>query len=222
MPEPPLDLTQRIKRAVERHVWPAFLALAAADVAFAGSGRDRARWLTKPLLMPTLLAGRDRATQRALALGAVGDVALLGEGSAAFSAGLGAFLIGHVAWIDALRHRAGTGLVRRRPGLVLPYVIAWAGFNAFLWPRTGRDRYAVVAYSTVLVAMAVVALDTGRAATATGGALFLLSDGLLATRRFADVEFPGSEGLVMATYTAAQALLARVNEPAASSGEAAA
>jgi hypothetical protein len=34
--------------------------------------------LTKPLLMPTLMADRDRETQRALALGWLGDVALLG------------------------------------------------------------------------------------------------------------------------------------------------
>jgi uncharacterized membrane protein YhhN len=56
--------------------------------------------------------------------------------------------------------------------------------------------------------MALVALDSGRPVTAAGCALFLVSDGLLATERFARVQFPGSEGVVMATYTAAQALLA--------------
>jgi uncharacterized membrane protein YhhN len=164
--------------------------------------------LTKPLLMPTLLAGRDAPTQRALALGGIGDVALLGGGSAAFTAGLAAFLAGHIAWLDALRRRPSAGLLRRRPALAGPYLAAWAGFNAFLWRRTGGDRYPVVAYSTVLTAMALVALDSGRPVTAAGGALFLVSDGLLATERFAGVQFPGSEGVVMVTYTAAQALLA--------------
>jgi hypothetical protein len=40
------------------------------------TGRDRQRRLTKPLLMPTLMVGRDRSTHRALALGGAGDVAL--------------------------------------------------------------------------------------------------------------------------------------------------
>ncbi len=189
----------------------AFVAVAVADVALAagaGSGRDRLRWLTKPLLMPTLMIGRDRLTQRALALGGAGDVALLGEGQGAFTAGLAAFLAGHLAWIQALRRRGGTGLVREHPALVLPFAAAAIGLNAYLWPHTGRDRYPVIAYSTALAAMAVTALDTGRPVTAAGGALFLTTDTLLALNRFAGVELPRHEGWVMATYVAAQGLLA--------------
>ena len=88
-----------------RWAFAAFAGLAAADTLLAAAGRDRARWLTKPLLMPVLMAGRDRPAQRALALGAAGDVALLGSGEAAFTAGLVSFLAGHVAWIAALRQR---------------------------------------------------------------------------------------------------------------------
>ena len=86
-----------------------FAAVAAADVLLAATRRDRERWLTKPLLMPVLMVGRDRPTQRALALGGVGDVALLGGSEAAFTAGLVSFLTGHVAWIIALRRRPGGG-----------------------------------------------------------------------------------------------------------------
>lgn len=187
---------------------PAFLAVAAADVALAAGGHHRPRRLTKPLLMPALMVNRDRPTQRALALGGVGDVALLGSSPQAFTAGLAAFLAGHLGWIAALRQRPSSGLVRRHPALGVPYVVAWAGLNAFLWPWTGRDRYPVAAYSAVLATMALVALDSGRLPTAAGGALFLTSDAMLALERFGGVELPGSEGLVMATYTAAQALLA--------------
>ncbi len=164
--------------------------------------------MTKPLLMPTLLVGRDRATQRALALGGVADVALLGESQVAFTAGLATFLAGHAAWIQALRGRAGSGLLRRHPWAAAPYAIAWVGLNAYLWPRTGRDRYPVLLYSAALTAMALTALDTGRPSTAAGGALFLTSDTLLALERFAGAELPAHEGLVMASYTAGQALLA--------------
>jgi len=186
----------------------AYVVLAVADVTLAATERKSLRLLTKPLLMPTLLIGRERMTQRALALGGAGDVALLGSSPAAFTAGLGAFLAGHLAWIQALRQRPGSGLVRRHPVVALPYAAAWLGLNAYLWPHTGRDRYPVLAYSTALAAMALTALDTGRPATAAGGVLFLTTDSLLALDRFAGVELPRHEGWVMATYVAAQGLLA--------------
>jgi uncharacterized membrane protein YhhN len=183
-------------------------ALATADALLAAAGCGRSRRLTKPLLMPLLARQRDAPTRRALALGGVGDVALLGTGQAAFTAGLAAFLLGHVAWVRALRDRPGTGLVGRRPVLAVPYGLVLLGFNAYLWDRTGRDRLPVLVYSAALTATAVAALDTGDARAAAGGALFLASDGLLALERFGGLHLPAHEGLVMASYTAAQALLA--------------
>ena len=83
-----------------------YIAVAAVDTVLAATDRSTARRVTKPLLMPTLLAGRSRPTQRALALGGVGDVALLGRSEAAFTVGLGSFLAGHLAWVAALRGRS--------------------------------------------------------------------------------------------------------------------
>lgn len=186
----------------------AYVALAVLDTVLAVRGHGRARRVTKPLLMPVLALDRDAPTRRALALGGLGDVALLGEGRTAFSAGLGAFLLGHVAWVQALRGRPGGGVVRRRPVSAVPYALVFAGFNAYLWGRTGPDRLPVVVYSAALTATALAALDTGDSRAALGGALFLGSDGLLALERFADVHLPAHEGLVMTSYTAAQALLA--------------
>jgi uncharacterized membrane protein YhhN len=192
-----------------------FAALAAADTALAALGRDRQRWLTKPLLMPALMAGSDRSSWPALALGTAGDVALLGGTDAAFTAGLVSFLAGHVAWIAALRRRPGGGRLRSRPALALPYLAAFGALNAYLWPRTGKDRIPVVVYSTALLAMSLTAVDSGSPRAATGGTLFLLSDTLLALEKFAGVHLPAHEGLVMATYTSAQALLARSAPPPA-------
>jgi uncharacterized membrane protein YhhN len=186
----------------------AFLALALADTALASVGKEKVRRLTKPLLMPSLAAGKERSTQAALALGGAGDVALLGHSDAAFTAGLGSFLASHLAWMKAIRGRGETGFLRRRPLAAVPYVAAWAGLNAYLWKRTGKDRVPVLVYSTALLGTALVALDTGDAKTAAGGALFLTSDTLLALERFAEVQLPGHEGWVMATYTGAQSLLA--------------
>jgi uncharacterized membrane protein YhhN len=188
------------------HLYP---ALAAVDTLLAAAGRDRARRGIKPLLMPALMVGKPRPTQRALAFGGLGDVALLGTGGRAFTAGLGAFLAGHLAWLTALRPEASGGL-RRRPLLGASYVAAWAGLNAYLWPRTGKDRIPVLVYSTALLATALAAADTNREDVTAGGALFLVSDSLLALEKFAGVHLPAHEGLVMATYTSGQALLARV------------
>jgi uncharacterized membrane protein YhhN len=193
---------------VARRAAVAYVVIAAADVVLAGARRDRLRWLTKPLLMPTLIVGRDRPTQRALALGAMGDVALLSSGDAAFMAGLASFLAGHVAWVIALRQRAGGGRLRSRPALAAPHLAAFTGLNACLWRRTGKNRIAVVAYSTALLAMSLVALDSGSPQAAAGGALFLVSDALLALEKFGGLELPANQSLVMATYAAAQALLA--------------
>ena len=191
-----------------RRATAVYAALAAADTLLAATGHGRPRWLTKPLLMPVLMAGRDRPAQRALALGAAGDVALLGSGEAAFTAGLVSFLAGHVAWIAALRQRPGGGLLRARPVLAAPHVAAFGAVNAYLWPRTGKDRIPVLVYSAALLAMSLAALDTGSARTAAGGALFLVSDSMLALEKFGGVRLPAHEGLVMATYASAQALLA--------------
>jgi uncharacterized membrane protein YhhN len=138
-----------------------FAALAAADALLAATGHDRPRRLTKPLLMPVLMAGRDRPVQRALALGGAGDIALLGSCQAAFTAGLASFLAGHVAWIIALRQRPGGGYLRARPVLAAPHLAAFGALNTYLWKRTGDDRIPVLAYSTALLAMSDPSLENG-------------------------------------------------------------
>ena len=191
-----------------RRATVAFVALATADTFLAATGRDRQRRLTKPLLMPMLMIGRDRAGQRALALGWAGDMALLGAGDAAFMAGLASFLASHLAWIAVLRQRHTGGRLRARPALAAPYIAAFGALNAYLWKRTGKDRIPVVVYSTALLAMSLAALDSRSPKAATGGALFLVSDTLLALEKFAAVHLSAHQGLVMAMYAGAQALLA--------------
>lgn len=185
-----------------------FCAVATADALLAAAGRDRERWLTKPLLMPALMPGRSRAAQHALALSWAGDVALLGSGDAAFQAGLVSFLASHLAWIRALRQQPGAGCLRASPVLAVPPLAAAVAVNAWLWPRTGKLRIPVVVYSGALLAMVLTALDQGSPTATAGGMLFLMSDSLLALRKFSVADPPAGDGLVMATYAAAQALLA--------------
>ena len=81
--------------------------------------------------------------------------------------------------------------------------------------RARRDMLGRLAVGPLTVgqlaaplAMSLAALDTGSARTAAGGALFLVSDSMLALEKFGGVRLPAHEGLVMATYASAQALLA--------------
>lgn len=103
-----------------------------------------------------------------------------------------------------MRQRPGGGRLRGRPVLAAPYVAAFGALNAYLWKRTGKDRIPVIVYSAALLAMSLTALDSGWPATAVGGALFLVSDALLALEKFGGLHVPAHEGLVMATYTSAR------------------
>ncbi len=195
---------------------PAYAAVAAADVVLAGRHHRRARWFTKPLLMPLLVAhvveGRAEGRRSGadvlagLGLSCLGDIALLGEGEAAFGAGLAAFLGAHCCYIAALLRRRDRG-ARRSPLVAGPYLLAWGVLSAVLVPRTGRLRAPVLVYGTALVAMALAALGTGDPLLAAGGATFLVSDSILALGAFDVASVPGGDALVMLTYTTAQALI---------------
>lgn len=199
-----------------RSLLPAYRVAAVADVAFAATGNQPARRVTKPALMPLLALhvaqnGEDDETKPLVLAGLgtswLGDVALLGKGEGAFAVGLTSFLTAHGFYLAALTKRRGGGIGKRK-WLAAAYGLAWCGLNAVLLPRTGRLRVPVIVYGTALAAMAVAALDTDDTAVAAGGALFMVSDSILAMRTFEAATIPGADGLVMATYTAAQALIA--------------
>jgi uncharacterized membrane protein YhhN len=212
----------------------AYVALAAADTALAGSSRPRAhqvRHVTKPLLLPALgaaLATDPRASRSPLRTttlaaqvgGWGGDVLLLGEGERAFAAGATSFGVGHLAYISGfLRHRD-----RRTPITASRTARAIGGLWAASGPVVGgkaatKDRRlgaTLLGYSGLLAAMAATAshLDPAlprdaRLLTAAGGAMFLASDAVLGARTFLLPDAPERlESVVMATYTSAQLLLA--------------
>jgi uncharacterized membrane protein YhhN len=207
----------------------AYAGLAIADTWLAGSAHPtahRARVLTKPLLMPTLMASLatdPRATGSPLrtstlvaqAAGWGGDLALMGHGTKPFAIGSGSFAVGHAAYITGfLRHRS----VTPRPG---PKAVAalWAAtapgmvFGAYRQEKVLGP--AIAGYSAMLAGTVAAAtqLDpalprSARRATLLGAGLFMLSDSVLGTRKFLWKNAPPRvESVVMATYTAAQLLL---------------
>lgn len=120
-----------------------------------------------------------------LILCAVGDVLLLWDRS--FDAGLGTFLLGHVAYIVAFQVALPITAWPRL--MALPLVLAGIGALAWLWPHLGKRRGSVSAYVVVITVMVWGAFATtlgGRIGwmVAAGAALFYLSDLTVARDRF--------------------------------------
>jgi uncharacterized membrane protein YhhN len=187
-------------------------------------------FLCKPIATAALIAlawprGRGWPWQRAwvlagLALSWCGDVALLWP-ERGFLPGLVSFLLAHLAYLLAFTRRSDTthGPVGAR------FMAQWAPFLAFgvvaaavlshLWPGVPPAlRVPVVVYVVALASMAAQAAVLWRqgqaraGGLALGGALFVASDALLATNKFAG-PLPFSSLWVLATYWPAQWCIAR-------------
>jgi uncharacterized membrane protein YhhN len=210
-----------------------YLALAAADTVLAGrsgSTARRLRCLTKPALMPALgtafldaTHGRRDLLRQATAAAQVfswgGDVALLGKSERAFLAGVGSFFAAHAAYLVGFWSVRGQPRERAAAGPRAALAI-WATMTPALAIAAGHKdrklRGPVAAYATILAGMfaSSTVLDPALPPRAchrieVGTALFLVSDAVLGIREFLlDGESAGLDSLVMATYTAGQALIA--------------
>jgi uncharacterized membrane protein YhhN len=203
--------------AVKHPTWfTVFITVAMLHLAGQLFGKDALHLVTKPLLMPALLAWFLTATPRSrfrtlvavgLAWSWLGDLGLMPSGEAWFLAGLGAFLIAQVTYGVAFwPSRADSVLAR--PLLALPYLAVLVGLMVLLWDHLGDLRRPVTVYAVVIVAMAVLATGVNRP-VAVGAALFVVSDALIALDSVAGlVRLPAHGYWVMLTYLAAQLLIA--------------
>lgn len=191
----------------------ALLAIASAPWALAQPWMN---FVFKPLATLSVIAyaagrGHDQpALRRWVLIGLwaslAGDVALLWP-QQGFLPGLVSFLLAHLAYLWAF--------TRLRPLAAdkLPFVIyavVAGGILALLWPGVpGPLRVPVVAYVVCLASMAAQAAVLWRAGLprgavlALGGALFVASDALLATNKFAG-PLPLASLWILATYWSAQ------------------
>lgn len=119
----------------------------------------------------------------ALALGALGDLALSRAGERNFLLGMVAFAAGHLAfaWLFL---RQGTGDPLLIPALAA--LLLAVSTEVWLVPRTGALKWPVRGYVLVITAMMLAALTLpGRALPVIlGAAFFLFSDLLLAIEMF--------------------------------------
>jgi uncharacterized membrane protein YhhN len=195
----------------------AVVALVHLGAQLAGGGvvADATQVLLVPLLAGVLWCETSAPRGRlvtlvlvALGLSWLGDSApKLVDGDASFLVMVGFFLLAQVAFIAAfLPYRARSVLHVHRERLV-GYVAVVVALVAVCAAGAAAMLVPVLLYGGCLGAMAVLSTGVNRL-TAVGGALFLVSDGLIALDAFVDgFGLPAQGFLVMATYLAAQALL---------------
>lgn len=201
----------------------AFGVLALGDLLALLAGFGPGHAVCKPLLMPLLAghvaaAGGPRLLIATLLCGWGGDTLLLFDADPAFLAGMGSFAAGHVCYLVLFRRYGniqryatagprGASPRTRGAGLVAVYALALAVTVSLLWTDLPAGmRGPVAGYSLLLTAMALGATTLGVTAAA-GGALFLLSDTLIATGVAEWPQLPRPDLAIMLTYIVAQYLL---------------
>lgn len=189
----------------------AFALAAVVDLVSLAAGWDAGHTVAKPLLMPLLAAyaasrGAPRLLIAALLCGWGGDTLLLLDAEPAFLAGMGSFAAGHLCYLALFRSYDET---RTRSALLAPvYGTVLVTTVALLWPDLPADlRVPVAGYSLLLTAMAYAAATRLGLLAGLGGALFVLSDSLIATGVAEWPQPPRPDLWIMLTYIAAQSLL---------------
>lgn len=145
----------------------------------------------------------------ALGFSWLGDLvpSLVGD-DAAFLVMVGFFLLAQVAYVVAFAPLVRRSVLHTRPVLLLPYAAVLVVLVGLCAPGADALLVPVALYGGVLVAMAVLATALGRLGAA-GGAVFLVSDGLIALEAFVPWwDLAGQGFWVMLTYTVGQGLLA--------------
>lgn len=174
-------------------------------VALFGQSDALASW-TKPVPILLLAAyawfsWAPRLLVAGLLFSAGGDIAL--ESERFLLVGMALFAVAHVCYV--------TLFVRRRRRFRWPvlagYLVGWLTLIGSLWPGLDDLRVPAALYSLLLTATAVTASGVGVRA-GVGGALFWLSDALIAAGLAGWESLPYSQVWIMATYFAAQYLFA--------------
>ncbi|MGV8978698.1 MAG: lysoplasmalogenase [Cellulomonas sp.] len=198
----------------------AFIALAVlhlgAQLAGASSVANRSQWLLMPALavVVAMWTARPRTRRIRLVLVALGfswlgdTVPDLVPDGISFVVMVGFFLLAQVGYIAAFAPGVRRSAIVRRPLLAVPYVLVFVVLVALCARGAGPLLGPVIVYGACLTTMAVLATGLGRLA-GIGGAIFLVSDALIALGAFADgFELPVAGFWVMSTYLAGQGLLA--------------
>jgi uncharacterized membrane protein YhhN len=194
----------------------AFVAAATVNVIASGAENHLADLLTKPLLMPLLAivvwlavpAPRDRKLFVAgQLLAAAGDIALLGSGTVPFLIGMVFFLGCHICYIAAFVRGGAMARLKARPVVPIAYGLVLVVALAWLWGGLGALAVPIAVYALALTTMAATSSTFGWR-IGIGGALFMLSDMLIAVGIADPDAISGPPIWIMLTYVAGQGILA--------------
>jgi len=203
-----------------------FLIVLLVDMFAVYTNNELLRYITKPLLMPVLIAffifqTKDLTSSLkkwitlALVFSWAGDVLLMFEStnSSFFIFGLVAFLIAHVFYILFYENVIGKEGLRKNYWWFLPVIIYYIALIYILSPNLGDMKLPVRIYGIVISYMLIKALQTGGiknfgAATLmiVGAVLFITSDSILAINKFYQ-SFENEGIAIMFTYGIAQLLI---------------
>lgn len=172
-----------------------------------------------PLLALTTMAAAGGTAPRLLILaqllGCTGDIFLIADGFLPFVGGMAAFLAGHVFYMILFGGRSwkGLGVKVWIPSLVVMLLIIFGLVKLIGIEGTMLGPMLVYGMGLMLLCftgVCGVVRFGGKAwvLVLCGALLFTFSDLLIATQSFNVLPFPGKETTIMATYLAAQALLA--------------
>lgn len=166
-----------------------------------------------PLILAALVLDPERDAQRtwfvvALIFSLAGDIFLMLPRDA-FVAGLGSFLVGHLAYIAGFLYEPRT--LRASLVAIGAVAVAAAILGRRIWRAVRASDTPSVAgpvafYMTVISAMVVLAAGTEDPFAVAGAGVFFASDGMIAWDRFVG-PLPWARPLIMATYHLAQGLL---------------
>jgi uncharacterized membrane protein YhhN len=207
-----------------RYFFLLYLSVAIADLLFIYFNQNELRWLSKPLLMPILIAVVYLQRKRiplfywmisGLTLSWIGDILLQLKGL--FIPGLVSFLLAHICYILYFIkiNSPQKGLLQFQPLIGLPVLIYIVLFLWLLYPFLDTMRIPVTAYGITIGTMLLLSINTSRKVPDNASALFfngafqfVISDSILAVNLFAYNSTVLSL-CVMATYASAQYLLVK-------------
>lgn len=191
----------------------AFAVVSVVHLVLEGAGAEPWDSISKCLIAPLLTAWVvEQRGPRLLVVALVfcffGDLFL--ELDDLFIVGMAAFAIGHIALITFFVQRGALEQLRARPLIVVVYVVAAIAMVAWCWGGLEAGLKAPVpVYAALLVGTAATSLATDVRA-GVGGAMFLVSDGIIAVREAGRIDQDSTVGglAIMALYVLAIFFLA--------------
>ena len=196
-----------------------FILLAIADLSIIFFGLEF-RWLTKPLILVSLIAyyffnslSFNKLFYFGLIAALAGDVFLLGDDNLHFMLGLSSFLLMQVIYTIIFYRERGPIDLWNGIGSLLAIIIA-GSLIFYIVPKVNSSlQIPVIIYSLSIMCMVIAALIRkrdipGYIFVIVGAGLFMISDTVLAINKFDSPTLYG--GLViMGTYIAAQYFIVR-------------